>query len=93
MLVHISQLITAFIFVETQISAIGYNWDQPPAGAAGQRAFLESLNIPEITDVSCLHRRAESPRKARMPWRDAIVQVQSRDLHPLNVVMRNATCS
>jgi hypothetical protein len=43
---------------EPQISAIGYNWDHPPAGTAGQREFLESLQIPEITDVSPFDRHA-----------------------------------
>ena len=34
-----------------QIIGIGYGFDYPPAGLPGMTRFMESLNMPEISEV------------------------------------------
>ena len=37
-----------------QIIAIGYGFDYPPAGLPGMTRFMDSLNVPEVSEVSTI---------------------------------------
>jgi len=39
------------VLVCVQIIGIGYAFDYPPAGLPGMTRFMDSLNIPEISEV------------------------------------------